>query len=60
MYGLDAILPIDFFIPTLRVAQTLNWTRHELSKRIDELDTLDETRRQVVISMYAEKRRQKR
>ena len=60
VYGLDAILPIEFLVPTLPVAQTLNWTGHELLERIDELETLEETRLQVVIAMYAEKRRQKR
>ena len=60
VYGLDAILPVEFLIPTLRVAKQLEWTGHELSARIDELDQLDETRNRVVIGIYAEKRRQKR
>ena len=44
VYGLEAILPMEFLIPTLRVAKELNWTRHELSTRLDELEALDETR----------------
>ena len=37
VFGLDAILPFEFLLPTLRVAQNLNWTRHELSERLEEL-----------------------
>ena len=60
VYGLDAILPIEFLIPTLRVAHSLEWHGHELSKRIDELELLGETRARAVLGMYVEKRRQKR
>ena len=42
VFGLDAILPIEFLIPTLRVARELEWTGHELSKRLHELEELDE------------------
>ena len=42
VYGLDAILPIEFLIPTLRVAKELEWTGHELSDRLDDLEKLDE------------------
>ena len=59
VFGLDAILPIEFLVPTLRVAKSLNWTGHELSDRIDHLEKLDETRLQAIAGMYAEKRRQK-
>lgn len=55
--GLDAILPIEFFIPTLRVAQTLEWTKNELSNRINELEQLDVTRWRALVGMYVEKRR---
>ena len=48
VFGLDAILPIEFLIPTLRVAQELQWTRHELSDRIKDLEQLDETRLYVL------------
>ena len=60
VYGLDAILPMEFLIPTMRVAQELNWTRHELLERLEELEQLDETRLAAVAGMYALKRRQKR
>ena len=60
VFGLDAILPIEFLIPTLRVGQKLQWTGHELSERIEELEQLDETRLKAVEGIYAEKRCQKR
>ena len=43
----------------LRVAKELEWTGHEWSKRVDELEQLDETRLLAIVGMYAEKRRQK-
>lgn len=46
-------------MPTLRVAKQLDWTGHEFSQQIDELEKLDETRLLAVIGMYAKKRRQK-
>ena len=30
VYGLNAILPIEFLVPTLRFATDLEWTGHEL------------------------------
>ena len=60
VFGLDAILPIEFFIPNLRVAQELHWIGHELSNRIEDLEKLYETRLKAVEGMYAEKRHQKR
>ena len=59
VYGLNAILPIEFLIPTLRVAKELEWTGHEFSDRIDELEKLDEDRLLALVGIYAEKRRQK-
>ena len=59
VYGLDAILPLEFLVPTLRVAKDLEWIGHELSDRLEELGKLDETRLAVVAGMYALKRRQK-
>ena len=55
VFGLDAILPIEFLIPTLRVATQMNWTGYELSERIDDLEKLDEDRRIAVMGIYAEK-----
>ena len=60
VFVLDAIIPIEFLIPTLRVAKSLNWTGHELSDRVDHLEKLDETRLQAIAGMYVEKRSQKR
>ena len=59
VFGLNAIFPIDFLIPTLRVATTLAWTGHELSDRVEELERLGERRRTTVMGIYAKKRRQK-
>ena len=59
VFGLNAILPIEFLIPTLRVAKQMEWTGHELSKRIDDLERLDEDRQITVLGIYAEKRRMK-
>ena len=44
MYGLNALLPIEFLVPTLRVAKDLQWIGNKLSERISELEKLDETR----------------
>ena len=59
VYGLNAILPIEFLVPTLRVAADLEWTGHEIFERINELEQLDEARLQALIGIYAEKRRRK-
>ena len=59
VYSLDAILPMEFLLPTLRVAQTLEWTGHKLSKRLEDLEKLDETCLRAIDGMYAIKRRQK-
>ena len=59
VYGLNAILPIDFLVPTLRVAKELEWTGHAFSERVDELEKLDETRLLAIVGMYAEKCRRK-
>ena len=61
VFGLDAILPMEFLIPTLRVAKELKWTGHKLLERLDELEKLDETRLLAAVhGMYAVKRRQKK
>ena len=59
VFELNAILPIEFLIPTLRVAQRLEWTGHELSDRVDQLEKLEEKRLLAIAGMYAEKRRRK-
>ncbi|MCO5575728.1 hypothetical protein L7F22_029531 [Adiantum nelumboides] len=59
VYGIQAILPLEFLIPTLRVAQELEWTGHELSEQIDVLEKLNETRLKAVASIYAQKRNMK-
>jgi len=59
VFGLNAILPMEFLVPTLRIEKQLDWTRHELSERIEKLEELDETRLLAVMGIYVEKRRQK-
>ena len=59
VFGLDAVLPLEFLIPTLRVAQELEWTGHELPQRLEELERLDETRLKAITGIYALKIRQK-
>ena len=59
VFGLNAITPLDYLVPTLRVAHDLEWTGHELFARIDELEALDESRPLALVGMYAEKRRRK-
>ena len=43
----------------LRVATELEWTGHDLSKRVNDLEKLDEIRLLAIARMYAEKRRRK-
>ncbi|MCO5568223.1 hypothetical protein L7F22_021919 [Adiantum nelumboides] len=59
VYGIQAILPLEFLIPTLRVAKDLEWTGHELSEQLEILKKLDETRLRAVASIYAQKRNMK-
>ena len=59
VFGLNAILPIEFLVPTLRVAKELNWTEHELLERVEQLEKLDETQLLAFVGMYVEKRRRK-
>ncbi|MCO5549244.1 hypothetical protein L7F22_002711 [Adiantum nelumboides] len=59
VYGLDAILPIEFLLPTLRIARDLEWTRHELSERLEDLEKLDEQRLMAIAHIYAQKKKQK-
>ena len=60
VYGLDAILPIEYIIPALRVDKQLEWIGHEFLEILDDLEKLDEDRILAVMGIYAEKRRQKR
>ena len=60
VHGMNAILHMDFFDTySLRVATNLEWTRHELSQRIYDLEKLDETQLMVVGHMYTQKRQKK-
>ena len=37
VYGLNAVLPIEFLMPTLRTAVALHWDGHALSNRLSKL-----------------------
>ena len=59
VFGMNEIIPMDFLIPTLRVAKELSWNGHKLFERLEDLKKLDKTRLMAVGHMYAQKRRQK-
>ena len=59
VFGLNAILPIEFLMPTLRIANELEWNGHELSDRVNELEKLGELCLKIVAALLALKRRQK-
>ncbi|MCO5577321.1 hypothetical protein L7F22_031149 [Adiantum nelumboides] len=59
VYGLNAVLPIEFLLPTLRVAAELQWDGHAMSNGMNELEHLDERRLTAIHAMYVEKRRRK-
>ena len=50
--ALNAILPMEFLIPTLKVANLLEWIGHKLFERFEQLEKLDETRLFALIGMY--------
>ncbi|MCO5580788.1 hypothetical protein L7F22_034659 [Adiantum nelumboides] len=62
VYGIQAILPLEFLISTLRVAKELEWTGHELSEQIEVLEKLDETRLRAgdYVLMYIRKQHSKK
>lgn len=59
VYGLVAILVLEFLVPTLQVAKELEWTSHDYFQCLDKLEQLDETRLCALKGMYAQKRRKK-
>lgn len=59
VFRLEIILPIEFLVPSLRVAKQLDWIGHEFSNRIDELEKLDEHWIVDLIRIYVEKRQKK-
>ena len=60
VFGLEAILPMEFLIPTLRVTKELNWMGHKLSEWLEDLEKLDETCLAAVDGVYALKRQQRK
>ncbi|KAH7428004.1 hypothetical protein KP509_10G070900 [Ceratopteris richardii] len=59
VFGQNAVLPLDFLIPALKVAQEHEWNGHELASRIFDLERLGETRLRAAAGIYAAKKRQK-
>ena len=59
VFGLDAILPLEFLLSNLRVDKELEWIQHKISLRMDKLKRLDETKLMAIVGMYALKRQQK-
>ena len=59
VFELDAILPLEFLISTLRVAKYLEWIGHKLSNKVVELEHLEKTRFMAIVGMYALKKWQK-
>ena len=57
VFSLDAILPMEFLSPTLRVAKELNWMGHKLLERLANLKNLDDTQLAAMHGLYALKRR---
>ena len=51
VFELEAILPMEFILPTLREAKELEWTGHKLSSRVEELEHLDKTRLMAIVGM---------
>ena len=56
VYEMNAILTMDFLIPTLQVVMNLEWIEHKLSQRISDMEKLDETQLMAIEHMYAQKR----
>jgi hypothetical protein len=60
VYGLEAILPIEFEIPSLRVAVTERWPiATSIADRLERLEELDEMRRRSAQNIEAIQRRRK-
>ena len=56
VFSLNAILSMEFLIPTLHVAKKLNCTGNKLLEGLEDLTKLDKTRLAAVHGMYALKR----
>lgn len=54
VFKLNAILPIEFSVPTLRVEKELHSIGHELFEEVEQLEELNETCLLVVVGMYAD------
>ena len=59
VYGLEAVMPWEFLVPSLRIAVAEHWDGHELYDRIRNLELLDEERHIALQGMIVEKQRRK-
>ena len=59
VFGLDAILPMEFMIPIFCLAKELNLNGNQLLEGLEDLEKLDKTCLTIVHGMYALKRQWK-
>ena len=60
MYGLEAVMPWKFLVPSLRVVVAKKWDGHELADRIRILENLDEERHIALQGLITEKQCRKK
>ena len=54
-FGLEAVMPMEFLVPSLRVAVRERLTEEALTKRLVDLEQLEETRIHAAYGMKVEK-----
>ena len=54
-FGMKLVLPMNFLIPTLKGACTLEWMGYEILQRLEDMEKLNETRLMALGHMYAQK-----
>ena len=59
-FGLEAVMPMEFLVPSLRVAVQERLTEEALTERLVDLEQLEETRLHAAYGMKVEKLRQKK
>ena len=60
VYGLEAVNPMEFVVPNLRITSLMRWDDQEsLKHRLDSLNRLDEHRRMAEWATQVDKARQK-
>ena len=59
VYGLEAVMPWEFLIPSLRITKVEKWDNHELHDHICNLENLHEERHIALKGMIMEKQHRK-